>query len=79
MIKEDHTMGASIKSVLLRDQRVIFAGYRMPHPLEHVCNIQIQTTDETEPLLATADALEDLASIAVDLLTQVNEQVDDMM
>ena len=72
-------MGASIKSVLLKDQRVIFAGYRMPHPLEHICNIQIQTTDETDPLQASVDALEDLAYMTADLEQQVKNQNDNML
>jgi DNA-directed RNA polymerase II subunit RPB11 len=71
MVKEDHTMGASIKSVLLRDQRVIFAGYRMPHPLEHICKVQIMTTDEIDPLQVTVDALEDLGTQTSALLNQL--------
>lgn len=31
--KEDHTMGNILRCQLLRDPRVLFAGYRMPHPL----------------------------------------------
>lgn len=31
--KEDHTMGNILRCQLLRDPRILFAGYRMPHPL----------------------------------------------
>lgn len=71
MVKEDHTLGNSIKSVLLRDQRVLFAGYRMPHPLEPKCNIQIQTTPDCTPLQAALDALEDLGEETANLLAMV--------
>lgn len=30
--KEDHTLGNLVTQSLLRDHRVIFAGYRIPHP-----------------------------------------------
>ena len=36
--KEDHTLGNLLKQQLLKDPNVIFAGYKVPHPLEHkVC------------------------------------------
>lgn len=31
--KEDHTIGNLLRTKLLADERTIFAGYRMPHPL----------------------------------------------
>ena len=42
-MKEDHTVGNLIKQSLLTDPRVLFAGYRKPHPLEHVVNVQVRT------------------------------------
>ncbi len=41
VLKEDHTLGNMIRMQLLRDERVLFAGYRMPHPLEHVMHIKV--------------------------------------
>eukprot|EP00461_Guttulinopsis_vulgaris_P000914 UN00914 len=76
LVKEDHTLGNTIKSVLLRDQRVLFAGYRMPHPLQHECLVQIQTTSETEPLQVTLDALEDLGDETAHLIAQVEPYKD---
>jgi DNA-directed RNA polymerase II subunit RPB11 len=34
--KEDHTMGNLLRHQLLRNDRVHFAGYKLPHPLEQV-------------------------------------------
>jgi len=42
---------------LLRDPKVIFAGYRNPHPLEHTIEVKIQTTDEYNPKDALLDAI----------------------
>lgn len=45
LAKEDHTLGNALRMSLLRDPRVRFAGYRMTHPLEYVCEIKVQTAD----------------------------------
>lgn len=41
--REDHTLGNVIRHKLLEDQDVIFAAYRIPHPLEHVMHLRVQT------------------------------------
>jgi DNA-directed RNA polymerase II subunit RPB11 len=59
--KEDHTLGNIIRLQLLRDRRVRFAGYRMPHPTIHDCHIKLQTMEAGQsPLNVFDDALEDL-------------------
>uniref|UniRef100_A0A8C9PMT0 DNA-directed RNA polymerase RBP11-like dimerisation domain-containing protein n=1 Tax=Spermophilus dauricus TaxID=99837 RepID=A0A8C9PMT0_SPEDA len=47
--KEDHTLGNIIKSQLLKDPQVLFAGYKVPHPLEHKIIIRVQTTPDYSP------------------------------
>lgn len=42
LLKEDHTLGNIIRMSLLADGRVLFAGYRMPHPLENRMVIKIK-------------------------------------
>uniref|UniRef100_A0A673WBF0 RNA polymerase II subunit J n=1 Tax=Salmo trutta TaxID=8032 RepID=A0A673WBF0_SALTR len=42
--KEDHTIGIIIRQQLLKDPQVLFAGYKVPHPLEHKIVIRVQTT-----------------------------------
>ncbi|KAJ1654969.1 DNA-directed RNA polymerase II core subunit [Dispira simplex] len=64
--KEDHTLG-NILTKLLSDPRVIFAGYRSPHPLEHKILIRVQTSQETNPTKAVRDAISSLLAELHDL------------
>ena len=36
----------------MKDEHVMFAGYRMPHPLEHYVTLKIQTDDKSSPARA---------------------------
>jgi len=59
--KEDHTLGNLIRMQLLRDSRVRFAGYKMPHPTVHDVHIKLQTMEASQrPLNVFDEALEDL-------------------
>ncbi|KAH6564878.1 hypothetical protein BASA50_008350 [Batrachochytrium salamandrivorans] len=49
VLTEDHTLGNIIRTQLLKSPKVIFAGYKMPHPLEHQFILKIQTTPDTTP------------------------------
>eukprot|EP01097_Dermamoeba_algensis_P004579 TRINITY_DN296_c0_g1_i4.p1 TRINITY_DN296_c0_g1~~TRINITY_DN296_c0_g1_i4.p1 ORF type:complete len:122 (-),score=26.28 TRINITY_DN296_c0_g1_i4:190-555(-) len=60
--KEDHTVGNLIRMQLHRDPEVLFAGYRMPHPLEHKIVVKVQTTPNSEPKRAFNKALTELIS-----------------
>ncbi|KAJ3020004.1 hypothetical protein HKX48_001461 [Thoreauomyces humboldtii] len=48
--KEDHTLGNILRMELLKDKSVLFAGYKMSHPLDHSVDLKLQTTPETSPL-----------------------------
>eukprot|EP00466_Bigelowiella_natans_P019738 jgi/Bigna1/136995/aug1.37_g11703 len=39
------------------DKRVLFAGYRIPHPLTPLVRLKVRTTAETSPLGAINDAI----------------------
>jgi DNA-directed RNA polymerase II subunit RPB11 len=45
---------------LHRDPTVIFAGYKVPHPLEHHIVIKVQTNEETTPLAAMSGSIKAL-------------------
>ncbi|RWS07249.1 DNA-directed RNA polymerase II subunit RPB11-like protein [Dinothrombium tinctorium] len=60
--KEDHTLGNMIRMQLLKDPQVIFAGYKVPHPLEHKFILRIQTTADYSPQEALMNAITDLIS-----------------
>jgi len=47
---------------LLKDPQVIFAGYKIPHPLEHKFVLRIQTTPDYSPQEAFTNAITDLIS-----------------
>ncbi|CAK5055595.1 unnamed protein product [Meloidogyne enterolobii] len=57
--KEDHTLGNMIKHQLLKDPRVLFAGYRNPHPLVHKVLLRVQTDATTTPAEALDSAITD--------------------
>lgn len=40
---EDHTLGNSLRHVLMNNSKVAFAGYSVPHPSEPVVHIRVQT------------------------------------
>jgi len=60
--KEDHTIGNILRSQLLRDPKVLFAGYKIAHPLEYEFVLRIQTTDDYSPAQALQNCLTDLIS-----------------
>lgn len=60
--KEDHTIGNILRTQLLEDETVMFAGYRVPHPLEHRIEIKLQTTNESTPKHSLANAVSKLTA-----------------
>eukprot|EP00877_Chromochloris_zofingiensis_P000912 jgi/Chrzof1/10821/Cz05g13120.t1 len=63
---EDHTVGNMIRMQLHSDKEVIFAGYRIPHPLESKMVVRIQTTGK-DPTQAMQHAISDLRSEITEL------------
>lgn len=51
-----------IFSQLLKDPNVLFAGYKVPHPLEHKFVLRIQTTSDYSPQEALMNSITDLIS-----------------
>lgn len=54
--REDHTLGNLLKSQLLQDQRVIFAAYKVEHPLFANFILRVQTEDGYNPREALMNA-----------------------
>ncbi len=65
--REDHTIGNLVRMQLHSDKDVVFAGYRIPHPLEHKMVVQVRTTGNKSPSDAIADALSDLQAEVAEL------------
>ena len=57
---EDHTVGNLVRMQLHEDKAVVFAGYRIPHPLENKMLVMISTDGSKSPVAAMGDTLEDL-------------------
>lgn len=56
-------MGNLIRNQLLKDPNVIFAGYKVPHPLEHKFVLRVQTSSsDYTPQEALKNAITDLIS-----------------
>src|SRR5947208_3002686 len=60
--KEDHTLANMIRAQLLKDPQVVFAGYKVPHPLTHEFVLRVQTTADYSPQEALMNAITDLIS-----------------
>lgn len=58
--KEDHTLGNMIRSRLLQSSHVLFAGYKVPHPLVPKFELRVQTDGEITPKEAVITACHDL-------------------
>jgi len=68
IVKQDHTLGNMIRAQLLSMPQILFAGYKVPHPLHPYFLIKIQTDGTMTPtavleqactkLIATMSSLE---------------------
>jgi len=67
---QDHTMGNALRMQLLRNQHVLFAGYRIPHPLTNNIEIKVQTTENCSPGDAMRQAHAELIMETKDILQQ---------
>ena len=47
--KEDHTLANVLRNSVLANKNVIFCGYKVPHPLEPLFLLKIQTNGEISP------------------------------
>lgn len=67
--REDHTIGNLLRVQLLEDEDVIFAGYKIPHPLQYQMIVRVQTMGREQqsgrdksPLDATVQAFDALSA-----------------
>jgi len=74
---EDHTLGNSLRHVLMQSQKVEFAGYSVPHPSEPVVHIRVQTNKKSN--ITAVDALKEGCSTLYDQCAYVLEQLEEAM
>lgn len=60
--REDHTLANLLRAQLLKDERVIFAAYKVEHPLFANFILRIQTEDDYSPKDALKNACSGLIS-----------------
>ncbi|XP_073105527.1 DNA-directed RNA polymerases II, IV and V subunit 11-like [Elaeis guineensis] len=58
--REDHTIGNILRMQLHRDPNVLFAGYKLPHPLQYKIIVRIHTTSQSSPTQAYTQVVDDL-------------------
>ncbi|KAF8862854.1 RBP11-like subunits of RNA polymerase [Acephala macrosclerotiorum] len=58
--KEDHTLANMVRSALLKNTHVLFAGYKIPHPLFAKFELRIQTDGEISPKEALVETCKSL-------------------
>lgn len=77
---EDHTLGNSLRHILIRNKVVGFAGYSVPHPSEPVVNIRVQTVPENpnEAAPTAADTLKEACQTLSDQCDIVLEKVEEL-
>ncbi|KAF8609172.1 RBP11-like subunits of RNA polymerase, partial [Ceratobasidium sp. AG-I] len=76
IVKQDHTLANMIRSQLLANEAVIFAGYKVPHPLEPYFILKIQTNGAFTPSQVLFDACTALIRTISDLKTQFTTKWD---
>eukprot|EP00271_Cylindrocystis_brebissonii_P003065 TRINITY_DN1380_c0_g1_i1.p2 TRINITY_DN1380_c0_g1~~TRINITY_DN1380_c0_g1_i1.p2 ORF type:complete len:122 (+),score=17.35 TRINITY_DN1380_c0_g1_i1:136-501(+) len=71
--REDHTIGNLLRMQLHRDPTVLFAGYKIPHPLKYEVIVRIHTSSQSSPAQAYGEAL-DLLDKELDSLKQAFQE-----
>ncbi|KAI3403201.1 RPB11 [Candida oxycetoniae] len=71
--REDHTLANLLRAQLLKDERVIFAAYKVEHPLFANFVLRIQTEDDYTP----RDALRNACSALINQLGIIKSKFED--
>jgi len=74
--KQDHTLANMVRAQLLTDPAVLFAGYKVPHPLEPYFVIKVQTNGSVSPKVAVQAACSALIATINQLQTTFTTQFD---
>ncbi|KAF8590825.1 RBP11-like subunits of RNA polymerase [Ramaria rubella] len=61
--QEDHTLGKALQWMIMKNPKVEFCGYSVPHPSEENIQLRIQMYDNLSSLSALLKALDDLDDV----------------
>lgn len=73
---EDHTLGNSLRHVLMQNSRVEFAGYSVPHPSEPVVHIRLQTSGKDEIRPRAVDVMKEACETLIQQCEMVINEVE---
>jgi DNA-directed RNA polymerases I and III subunit RPAC2 len=73
---EDHTLGNSLRHVLMQNSRVEFAGYSVPHPSEPVVHIRVQTAGDEESRPRAVDVIKEACETLIQQCELVINEVE---
>jgi DNA-directed RNA polymerase II subunit RPB11 len=70
ILREDHTLANLLRMQLLQNPKVLFCGYKVPHPLSYEVEIKLQTIGETDPMAVMRTEVDALINKVSDLKTK---------
>ncbi|CAF9911664.1 MAG: RNA polymerase subunit AC19 [Heterodermia speciosa] len=74
---EDHTLGNSLRYMIMKNPEVELCGYSIPHPAEDKMNLRIQTYEGTTVYEALEKGLDDLKDLCDVVLEKFEAARDD--
>uniref|UniRef100_A0A8C6XLP0 DNA-directed RNA polymerases I and III subunit RPAC2 n=2 Tax=Naja naja TaxID=35670 RepID=A0A8C6XLP0_NAJNA len=74
---EDHTLGNSLRYMIMKNPEVEFCGYSITHPSERKINFRIQTRGGLPAIDAFQKGLEDLTGICQHILNMFEASVEE--
>ncbi|KAA1071979.1 RNA polymerase subunit AC19 [Puccinia graminis f. sp. tritici] len=73
---EDHTLGNSLRYIIMKNPEVEFCGYSLPHPSEPKLHLRIQMYDNKSAAGALAKGLDDLEQLVLVLAERYRAELD---
>ncbi|CAG8469023.1 11665_t:CDS:2 [Ambispora gerdemannii] len=72
---EDHTLGNTLRYVIMKNPHVDYCGYSIPHPSEAKLNLRVQTSEKTDAVEALKKGLEDLAGLCLYVESEFKKKI----
>ncbi|EAL61665.1 hypothetical protein DDB_G0291362 [Dictyostelium discoideum AX4] len=73
---EDHTLGNALHYVLMKNPKVDFSGYSIPHPSDNRMNLRIQTKSNITAQESLLQGLTDIKDISRHIFETFNNALD---
>ncbi|XP_054647716.1 DNA-directed RNA polymerases I and III subunit RPAC2 [Dunckerocampus dactyliophorus] len=77
MHDEDHTLGNSLRYMIMKNECVEFCGYTITHPSESKINFRIQTKDGTPAIEPLRRGLNELCDVCQHVLNTFEAKVNE--